>query len=172
MESPIDSVLAVLEKGRQDVLSSAHDLSDQHAASKPAPDRWSVLECLEHIIVVEDRFLGWITTGELLEAPSADPAKESKLMEMLADRTEKRQAPEAVIPTGRYSTVAEALSDFEAARTRSAQIAQSRGQQLYSIKVKHPRFGEMNGSELLHLLTGHASRHAAQIRETRAALGT
>jgi len=171
METPLESALSVLEQGRQDVLAAAHNLSDQQAASKPAPDRWSVLECLEHIIVVEDRFLGWITTGEPLTTPTADAAKESKLLAMLADRTEKRQAPEAVLPTGRYFNLAEALTDFEAARDRSLQIATARGSQLYSIKVNHPRFGEMNGSELLHLLSGHASRHAAQIRETRAALG-
>lgn len=171
MESPLDSVLAVLEKGRQDVLASAHNLSDQQAANKPGPDRWSVLECLEHIIVVEDRFLGWITTSEIDDSPKADTDKESQLFSMVMDRSEKREAPEAVVPVGRYTRLADALVDFEAARARSVQIAQARSQQLYSIKVKHPRFGEMNGSELLHLLTGHASRHAAQIRETRAALG-
>jgi hypothetical protein len=52
------------------------------------------------------------------------------------------------------------------------QIARSRGADLYGVKIVHGRFGEMNGQELLHVLAGHAGRHAAQIREIREMDGT
>jgi len=173
MQSPLENVLiAVLEDGRQDVLVSVRDLSDEAAAIKPAPDRWSVLECLEHIVTVEDRFLGWLTTGEMNETPQPDPEKEGRLFGMITDRSTKVQAPEAVVPTGRYANLAVAVDAFNEARDRSTQIARARGTELYGVKVAHARFGEMNGSELLHLLTGHARRHAAQIRETRFAVGS
>ena len=169
MESPLENVLiALLEDGRQDVLVSVRDLSDENAATKLSPDRWSVLECLEHLVSVEDRLLGWITTGEVIEAPQADRQKEIHLYGSIMDRSYKVQAPEAVVPTGRFTSMAPALEAFNAARDRSAQIARSRGEALYTVKVTHPRLGEMNGPELLHFLTGHARRHAAQIRETRA----
>ena len=170
MESPTESVLVVLEEGRQDVLVSVGDLSDPLAATKPAPDRWSVLECLEHLVIVEDRFLGWIANGGIYESPQADAAKEQRLLGAITDRTTKVQAPEAVVPSGRFTSVAEASTAFNAARDRAIQIAKARGAELYTIKVAHPRFGEMNGAELLHLLAGHARRHAAQIRETREAV--
>jgi hypothetical protein len=129
-----------------------------------------VLECLEHIVIVEDRFLGWIATGGLNEAPQADAAKEERLFGMITDRSGKVKAPAAVVPTGRFSGVQEAIAAFEAARDRTMQIARARGAELYGVKVNHPRFGEMNGTELLHLLAGHGNRHAEQIRETRAAI--
>jgi hypothetical protein len=52
----------------------------------------------------------------------------------------------------------------------TVQIATVRGAELYTVGIKHPRFGEMNAAELVHLIAGHARRHAAQIRETVAVL--
>ena len=162
--NPQQTLLAVLEDGRQDVLASLQGLSDAQASTKPAPDRWSPLECMEHIVVVEDRFLGWIATGTLIE-PVQDDEKATKLFGMVTNRTVKAQAPEAVHPTGRFKSVAEAVEAFNAARDRSVQVVKSRSAELLGVGVKHPRFGDMNAAELVHLLTGHACRHAAQIRE-------
>ena len=90
---------------------------------------------------------------------------------MVTDRSVKANAPEAAQPNGRFASVAEAMTAFEAARDRSVQIAKARGAELYSIQVTHPRFGDMNGMELMHVLAGHARRHTAQIREVREQLG-
>jgi uncharacterized damage-inducible protein DinB len=158
-------LLAVLEDGRQDVLAALQGLTDAQASRKPAPERWSPLECMEHIVTVEDRFLGWIATGTPIE-PVQDDEKAAKLFGMVTDRSFKAQAPEAVIPTGeRFRTVAEAVEAFNAARDRSVQIVRARGMELLGVGVKHGRFGEMNAAELVQLIAGHARRHAAQIRE-------
>jgi len=89
----------------------------------------------------------------------------------VTDRSVKAQAPEAVRPTGRFSTIAEALTAFQAARDQSVQMARERGTELYLVGAEHPRFGPLNGIEVLYLMAGHARRHAAQIRENRAVLG-
>jgi hypothetical protein len=161
-------LVSVLEDGRQDVVGSVQDLSDALAAKKPAPERWSVLECLEHIVVVEERFLGWIANGSAIEAVrSAD--KETQLGQTVRDRSHRAQAPDAVIPTGRFTSVPAAIEAFNKVRDLSVRVAEERGEALYSVGVKHGRFGEMNGAELVHIIAGHACRHAAQIRETRSA---
>ncbi len=162
-------LVAVLEDGRQDVVASVHQLSDDVAATKPAPERWSVLECLEHIVVVEERFLGFLANGAVIE-PSPSRDKEAELSEKVRDRSYQAQAPEAVVPTGRYTSVTEAITAFNRVRDLSVRVAQERADALYGVGVKHGRFGDMNGSELVHVLASHACRHAAQIRETRAAL--
>ena len=74
------------------------------------------------------------------------------------------------MPTGRFQSVAGALAAFNEARDTSVRFAQDQGNHLYTIKAAHPRFGELNGAELLHLIIGHALRHLAQIRETREAV--
>ena len=162
-------LVSVLEDGRQDVVGSLLNLPDDLAAKKPAPERWSVLECMEHIVVVEERFLGWIANGSAIESsPSAD--KEAELGQRVRDRSVRAQAPEAVIPTGRFTSVQSAVDAFNKVRDLSVRVAEERGPSLYSVGVKHPRFGDMNGSELVQIIAGHACRHAAQIRETRSAI--
>lgn len=160
------ALVAVLEEGRQAVVLSVAGLSDEAACTKPGPDRWSALDCLEHLIIVEDRFLGWIANGSAID-PEQSSEKETQLGKMVTDRSTKAKAPEAAAPTGRYTTLASALEAFNRARDISVRIARERGAALYSIGVKHPRFGEMNGAELLHVMSGHGRRHAAQIRELR-----
>ena|SRR5436190_21179052 len=169
-QASTQSLIAALEAGRQQVISAVGGLSDDAAATRPAADRWSVLECLEHIAAVEHRFLSFAGTGDTYDAPRIDPARERDLAERVVDRTTRREAPEAMVPTGRFRSVPEALAAFHEARDTSVRFVSDHGDRLYTIKAAHPRFGELNGVELLYLVNGHALRHVAQIQETRDAV--
>jgi len=162
-QTSLDSLVAALEDGRRQLVSAVDGLTDNVAAIKPAADRWSVLECLEHIAAVEHRFLGFAGTGATYDVPRIDPARERDLAARVVDRSTRREAPEAVVPTGRFQSVSSALAAFHEARDITVRFA-------HTIKASHPRFGELNGAELLHLMIGHALRHVAQIRETRRAV--
>ena len=164
-------VIAVLESGRLDLFGAIDGLSDAQAAIRPAEDRWSALECIEHIVTVEARFQGWISSGKKLETAQPNPENEASLLARVTDRTTKAQAPEAVRPAGRITTLAAGRDAFNTARDESVRMARERGSELYSVGAEHPRFGPMNGMEVLYLMAGHARRHAAQIRENRSALG-
>jgi len=166
----VEMLATVLEDGRQFVLEAVRDLPAEHASTKPGPERWSVLECMEHIVIVEERFLGWIISGREI-TPDSSWEKETRLSNMVVDRSFKATAPEAVRPDGRFKTIEEAIEAFKAARERTTKMVEERGAELYKVGVTHPRFGDMNGVELVHILSGHARRHAAQIREVRESLG-
>jgi hypothetical protein len=172
MDNPASSLVRLLEEGRASVADAVRDLPDAVAAQKPAPDRWSVLECLEHITLVEHRFLGFLDKGQVTEDATADAAKEARLTTMVRDRSTKVQAPETVVPTGRFTAIGDALADFNATRDGTIRLVQERGASLYPLKVTHPRFGDMNGVELMHMLNGHAVRHVPQIEEIRRQLAS
>jgi uncharacterized damage-inducible protein DinB len=159
-----------LERSRQEFIAALSGISEAQAKERPDPARWSVLDCVEHVTIVEERFLGWLKAAEKLDAPRVDKEKEAGLMARIPDRSARAQAPEAVVPNGRFPTLAEALDRFNAGRTQSIQFAGERCDELYCLAAAHPRFGPMNGVEFLIIIAGHARRHAAQIRETRAAL--
>jgi len=159
-----------LERSRQEFLAAVEGLSESQAKTRPDPERWSVLDCVEHVACVEERFLGWLEAAEKLDAPRIDKEKEAGLMVRIPDRSTRAKSPEAVLPTGRFATLAEALDRFNAGRTRSVRFAEDRCDDLYCLAAAHPRFGPMNGVEFLIIIAGHARRHAEQIRETRAAL--
>ena len=159
----------VLEEGRRDVVDALLSVPADQAAAKPAPERWSPLECIEHVVTVEHRFLGWIANGAAIES-QPDGEKEQQLGRLVRNRQRKAQAPEAVHPTGKFQTMADAIAAFNEARDMTVRIVTARGAELYGVGVAHPRFGEMNAAELVHVIAGHACRHAEQIRETVAAL--
>jgi uncharacterized damage-inducible protein DinB len=159
-----------LERGRAEFLASVAGLSASQVTMRPDPARWSVLDCVEHVTMVEERFLGWLDNANKLDQPRIDKQKEAGLLTRVADRSTRAQSPEAVLPTGRFATLEQALEQFNVNRTRSVQFAQDRSDELYYLAAEHPRFGPMNGAEFLMIITAHARRHAAQIQEVRAAL--
>jgi uncharacterized damage-inducible protein DinB len=165
--TPGADLTALLESSRRDLLAALENISDDQARARPAPERWSVLECVEHVVVVEQRFQGWIEEAQRLEQPQKDLAKAAELLARVQDRSVRAEAPAPVRPVGRFETVAQARALFNRVRDRSVRLAQERGEELYSLLTdQHRRFGPMNGVELMHLIAGHSSRHAAQIRET------
>jgi hypothetical protein len=159
-----------LERSREEFLAALAGVTEDQAMLHPEPGRWSVLDCVEHVAFVEDRFYGWLQKAEKLDSPRISKDKEADLLVRVPDRSGKFKAPEAVVPTGRFATLAQALDHFTAARARSIQFAEERSGELYYLAAEHPRFGPVNGVELLIITAGHSRRHGAQIQEVKAAL--
>ena len=163
-------ILQALHDSRAEFHAAAEGVSEEQAKAKPAPGRWSVLDCVEHIVLAESRFLSWLENPKDLPLPPVDHAKEAKLLVGVASRETRVNAPDPVRPTGRFATLAEALRKFDDARARSIGFAEKQGVGLYSLAAQHAFFGPVNGAEVICLMAAHARRHAAQIQEVRAAL--
>src|SRR3981189_2359020 len=58
-----------LEETRDGVVAATKGLSEAQMKFKPAPDRWSVAETLEHIVLVEDALLQNVS-GNVMKAPA------------------------------------------------------------------------------------------------------
>jgi hypothetical protein len=163
-------IVDILERSKEEFHASASGVPESLAAMRPEENRWSVLDCVEHVTTVEEIFLKRLAGGEYQEPPPKDREKESGLAARFVDRSAKRKAPEAIWPKGRFASLAEGLQEFHAARDRTIQFARERGADLYALASAHPVFGPLNGVEALIIIAGHARRHAEQIREVRAAL--
>jgi uncharacterized damage-inducible protein DinB len=164
-------IVQTLENSRQELNAAVKSVSESQASASPGAGRWSVLECLEHVTAVEERFLQRLEQAERTAAPRSDKQREAELSALVTDRAQRAQAPEPVRPAGRFTSAAQALQQFNAVRTRTIQFADERAADLYSLAADHPRFGPRNGIEMLLILAGHAQRHAEQIREATAAVG-
>ncbi len=123
-----------------------------------APDRWSGLECLEHVNFVERRFLRMVRESEAGHPAERDAAREAALMERVTDRSNRTTAPEAVHPAGRYRSISEALQDFNAVRDETLRFASEEGVNLLSRSARHRAFGPLNGVETLLLIGFHGRR--------------
>jgi len=155
-----------LETTRAELIVVVGGLTEEQARTRPAPDRWSVLECLEHVNFVERRFLGMVKASAAGTPAQRDAAKEAALTQRVVDRSNRRTAPEAVHPTGnKYGSLSEALQDFNAARDETLRFASEQGANLLSRSANHPVLGPLNGVEALLLIAGHGRRHTEQMRE-------
>src|SRR5579871_2933871 len=92
-----DEIVEALKQSQEEFLAAA-SAAGSLAGRKPAADRWSVIECMEHVTRVETLLLDRLQRSDA--APALDSGKEAALAARLADRTERRDAPEAVRPTG------------------------------------------------------------------------
>jgi uncharacterized damage-inducible protein DinB len=160
-------LLRLLEESEREMHAAVAGLSDAEAAASPGPERWSVLECLEHVTWVEQRFLERVMNAAQAGAPAADKQKEAALAARLTDRTTRAQAPEPARPLGRFRNLAEALESFNTARAATVRFVEENHGSLYPRALEHPRFGALNGYEYIVLIACHGRRHTAQILETR-----
>jgi len=163
-------VVRLLETSRDELLAAARGVPSEKANVRTEADRWSVLECIDHITTVEERFRGFLERPEQPKAPPVDRQKEAELAARVSSRAVRVTAPEPVQPKGRFSGLAEALEYFSACRATTIRFAEDHSAGLYQLAAEHPRFGLMNGTELLTIVASHARRHADQIREIAAAL--
>jgi uncharacterized damage-inducible protein DinB len=163
-------IVDLLESARAELVAAAASISEAQAKTRPAPDRWSVLECIEHVTFVEGRVLGRLEESPAGEPAAQDQTKEAAIAARGLDRTNRFNAPEAIHPTGKYTSVEEALAAFNAMRDRTVEFAGQQGPRVYALSTTHPVLGSLNGAEALILIASHGRRHTAQMRENIAAL--
>src|SRR6202165_2307947 len=114
-----------LDETRDGLVAATKGLSEAQMKFKPAPDRWSVAETLEHIVLVEDSLLENVTDKVMKSPPGAadrDTAKiDAMVLAMIPDRSHKAQAPPPVTPTGRW-TPADRLERFLKTRAQMSEL--------------------------------------------------
>jgi hypothetical protein len=159
-----------LEKTRDGVADAVNGLSNAQLKFKPAPDRWSISEVLEHIALVEDGIFQNVSE-KIMNAPAGaadrDTAKADALvLAALPDRSHKAKAPPEFVPTGRW-TGAEALDHFQKSREKTISFLQSTPD-LRQHVVDSPLGQPLDAYEWLLFMGGHSERHTKQILEVKA----
>jgi hypothetical protein len=153
---------------RDALLEVVNELSPSQWTFKPAPDRWSIAEVVEHLAIIEGRVHAII--GNISHAPEAGDRQienDEVLLKEIPNRTIRLKAPEAISPEGRWSGV-EGLQYFITGREQTIQLLAVpllRGRVL-----PHPVFGPWDGYQWLLAAGSHTERHCEQIREVKASL--
>lgn len=162
--------LKYLQQTRDGVVAATKGLSEAQMKFKPAPDRWSVAETLEHIVLVED-FLLQNTEERTMKAPAGaadrDTAKiDAMVLAMIPDRSHKAQAPPPAVPTGRW-TPADTLDHFLKSRAKTIEFLQSTPD-LREHVADSPLGQPLDAYEWLLYIGAHSERHTKQILEVKA----
>jgi hypothetical protein len=159
-----------LTKSRQVLLDAVQGVSETQARWKPAPERWSIFEYVEHLAVSDDALIALVErslkTPAQPETEEERRQREAKIRATTIPRGVNR-APEAMQPIGRFATLSDAVSAFLAARGRSLEYARTTTDDLRSHFSAHPVLGPLDCYQWLTGNAHHAETHAAHIRELR-----
>jgi hypothetical protein len=166
-------VVDQLAASRERLLELAQGLTAEQWTFRPAEGRWSIGECLEHVIRVENRILGVIGKKLKDDAPAEPTARvdDALVSEGVLDRSVARTAPEPVRPTGQWPDPNELLAEFGKTRRRTTEFAATTQGDLRRYFIPHMALGELDCYQWLLVLSLHGARHAQQIEEIKAAAG-
>lgn len=167
-----ERAVSYLTQTRDNLLRATRGLSPAQLEFKAAPGRWSVANCLEHIVVVENFFFDKME--EALKHPpdlskrSAFDGRDDELLQIVTDRTSPRQAPDVVQPASRWPHD-QLVREFDAVRNRTIELATGIASDPRQHFFPHRAFGELDCYQWLLLVAAHGDRHRAQIEEVIAA---
>lgn len=161
-----------LSKVEDTLLSSVKGLSEAQLKFKPAPDRWSVEECMKHIAMSEGGI--WHMTDSAIGAPAnaekrADvKATDEQVIMMVSDRTHKQKAPEPFQPQNTpFKSFAEAQSTFKKEHEALIDFVKTTDKDLRNHVVALP-FASFDAYQMVLFIGSHTKRHTKQILEVMA----
>jgi len=165
-----DRALQYLETTKKNVLEATKGLSEAQWNFKPAPDRWSVAQVMEHIAAAED-FIRDLVKEKVMMAPAGEAGRDVKktdegVLMMVPDRTTKAQAPEPLVPTNRFGSPDASIKHFVESRATTVNFLKTTTG--LRDHVADSPLGKLDGYEFVLLIAAHSERHTKQINEVKA----
>lgn len=173
----LDQAQLFLQQTQNSVVGATKGLSAVQWMFKPAPDRWSIAENLDHVVIVQERVLGPILES-LAQAPLPPEGYDYEQVDWIvinqfSNRLAKFQAPEFVMPTEEFVPV-EMLRRLVTNFARLAERLESPGLRRHAIEsapikgVSKGAFDLMDGYQWILAAAAHAERHTKQMLEVKA----
>jgi uncharacterized damage-inducible protein DinB len=170
----VEQIYSFIDKQREKLIQTVSDLSNEQAASRRAPDAWSIAEIAEHLSITEKRMLGLF--NKLLEKAESEGlvnenngiiAPPISLTEQAEQaKTQKFTAPEHLIPN-QAATISASLESLKASRASVHQLrTRIESADVSKMRFPHPAFGPLNLYQWLAFIGLHEAHHLRQIKET------
>jgi len=165
-------VLDQLASSETQVLLLVDHLTPAQWHFRESPNRWSIAENLEHLILFEAFIRSAIQ--RTLEAPpepqkkSEAATKEPLVLGLATSRDTRFNAREIVRPTNRYSDPLKIIEEFRNTRAQTMAFATETQAPLRDHFFPHIAFGDLDGYQWLLVIAQHTVRHAAQVQQIKA----
>lgn len=151
------------------LVEAVRGVTAAQANFRTGPERWSIAEVLEHLVVWEGFMLGAVRGA--LESP-AEPEKRASVagkdalaLGLATSRDKPLKSREAARPTGRWSDAGTMLAAFKARRAQTVEFAENTQAELRSHFFAHVAFGDLDCYQWLVVMGQHTLRHVGQIEE-------
>jgi hypothetical protein len=166
------SVLEELVSSEARLLELVDGLTAAQWEFHETPERWSIAEIIEHVVVFEGFIRGMI--AKVLEEPAEfdkkalAPGKEYLVLGLAETRSVTFRAREAVRPVGRWTGGGELIAALRKERAETVAFVSETDATLRDHFFPHIAFGDLDCYQWLVVLGQHGFRHALQIEEIKA----
>lgn len=165
-------LLDYYRKTENQLKQDLDELTSAQLQYKPSADKWSISQCVEHIIKTEKALFDM--AKEALANP-ANPERrdevkvtDQQLIDGITDRSHKAEAPAELIGEGAYSDAKEAMADFRAQRAEILSYLENVSVDDLRNHIADSPFGPVDAYHSMLFIAGHTARHTLQIEEVKA----
>lgn len=156
---PPSGIAAAVQEGHDYVLRNIEGVTDAQAAWKPAPDEWSILETMAHIVTVK-RVTVALTTH--LGAGNMPPG--------FGPHLEKEESQDGVT-LAKFETIVEARESAQSAHDELLALIEKLDGMDTDTRFRHFFFGPMNAREWACFQRIHDGDHFPQLESVRLSPG-
>jgi hypothetical protein len=162
-------LLSYLHSSRKQVMDSIAGLSPEQLNYKSGPDRWSIAEVVEHLVLLEDVNREAVRKVLATQTPAIQPdgPTDQQIIDRYADRVARAEAPAVLRPEAKWKTSEELAREFGTRRDNTLAYVRTMEDPL---RYHFSQSGQ-SAYQMLLVLGVHAQRHNEQIKEVKATAG-
>jgi hypothetical protein len=166
MLAKIQEKFESLTQKLEELLQHLNSLSSEVQSFKAGPDKWSIVEVVEHLVIAEDDLLTQLSTNvpaSTLDPKSRTPEKHQTVIKVMerdipVDVPDKRAEPQ-----GRL-TLDELLNQWDDIRKKlQGLLAEINAENKDDLVYRHPYGGPLDIAETLHFIDVHFDNHMRHI---------
>jgi hypothetical protein len=164
-----EHLVAHLQMTQSWITDEVSPLSTAQLNYRPAPDRWTVAEVVQHLVVAEPNY--WKLLQNSLKQPPKKLDKAATDADVLwygIDRTQHEKTSPDQNPKDQHIDAAQAFKSYLTMHAQLLEMARSTTEDLRSHAV--PEWG-VDAYQCLLEISTHEQRHILQIREIKASPG-
>jgi hypothetical protein len=162
-------LLAHLEMTETWLADEIRGLSKAQLEYRAQPEKWSVLDVLEHLTLAEPQY--WKQLQDAMKRPASgekSPATDEEILWYGIDRSQRAKTGEARTSKGELKDPAAGLASFLKLRTEIKEYSRTATEDLRG----HPlEKGALDCYQWALMISTHSMRHILQIREIKAEPG-
>ncbi|PIC57143.1 hypothetical protein CSV80_10565 [Sporosarcina sp. P12(2017)] len=161
--------MEINDQARKELFAQVEHLSDEVINRKPAEDKWSIKQILQHLYLMEGSVAKSIQTQLANDGQSITTVKP---IQLTVHRSKKVDAPKFVTPTSEFSTLHDLKIKLSTTHLTLHDVAKNALEDQLAVKsYPHPVFGEMSLTQWIPFVGYHELRHIEQIKEVKEQLG-
>lgn len=172
MHPRVEEVINYLDTERNALRDAVERVPPELRSQQPGADRWSVAQVLQHLLIIEKRIgvgmTKWVNdagAGGIGTETETSSVMNSLPLQLITDRSQRRNAPEEVRPSGDIDAESAWAALEKSRATLRAAFLAGDGLALSKVIQPHPVLGPINLYQWMLFVGSHETRHTAQIIE-------